>query len=130
MRVFGRIDILINNAALTVKGGGDRAADYFAPFETIRSDLWEEALRVNLTGAFLCCQAVGKQMVAQRSRGDPQHRVRCRHVSPDHRIYEGVKSPHTGTPFNTPVGVCDDQGGRDQPHALPGDLLGGRRGFA
>src|ERR1700680_5127844 len=32
MEKFGRIDILINNAALTVKGGGDRGAEYFAPF--------------------------------------------------------------------------------------------------
>ena len=32
VKEFGRIDILINNAALTVRGGGERA-DYFAPFE-------------------------------------------------------------------------------------------------
>src|SRR5882672_2238158 len=55
MERFGRIDILINNAALTVKGGSERAADYFAPFEEYPLDLWEQALRVNLTGAFLCC---------------------------------------------------------------------------
>jgi len=62
---FGRIDILINNAALTVKGGGIESRDYFAPFESYPQELWEKALQVNLTGAFLCCQAVGKHMIAR-----------------------------------------------------------------
>src|SRR5437667_4438618 len=32
---FGRLDILVNNAALTVRGGSERLSpvDYFAPFE-------------------------------------------------------------------------------------------------
>src|SRR5262245_32400570 len=49
---FGRIDILINNAALTVKGGGIESREYFAPFEAYPQELWERALQVNLTGAF------------------------------------------------------------------------------
>src|SRR5207253_643014 len=56
---FGRVDSLINNAALTVKGGSQRAEEYFAPFEDYPLELWEKALRVNLTGMFLCCQAIG-----------------------------------------------------------------------
>lgn len=108
---FGRIDILINNAALTVKGGSQRAADYFAPFEEYPQDLWEEALRVNLTGAFLCCQIVGKVMVAQRSGVILNIASDVGNISPDHRIYEGVKNPHTGTPFNTPVGYATTKAG-------------------
>ena len=72
---FGRIDILINNAALTAKGGGSRAREYFAPFEDYPLDLWEKALQVNLTGAFLCCQAVGPVM-ARQGRGVPRPRRR------------------------------------------------------
>ena len=108
---FGRIDILINNAALTVKGGSERAAEYFAPFEEYPLDLWEEALRVNLTGAFLCCQAVGKVMVAQRSGVVLNIASDVGNISPDHRIYEGVKNPHTGTPFNTPIGYATTKAG-------------------
>ena len=47
---FGRIDILINNAALTVKGGSEAMEGYFAPFEDYPLDLWQRALDVNLTG--------------------------------------------------------------------------------
>jgi NAD(P)-dependent dehydrogenase (short-subunit alcohol dehydrogenase family) len=99
---FGRIDILINNAALTVKGGS-YGADYFAPFEDYPLELWEKALRVNLTGMFLCCQAIGKLMLAQRSGVVLNVASDVGNISPDHRIYEGVANPYTGEPFNTPV---------------------------
>ena len=47
---FGRIDILINNAALlgTLKRG---------PFEEIPAEEFEQALKVNVTGAFLAARA-------------------------------------------------------------------------
>ena len=100
---FGRIDILINNAALTVKGGGERASRYFAPFEEYPLDLWQAALDVNLTGAFLCTQAVGKVMVAQKRGVVLNIASDVGNISPDHRIYEGAINPHTGQGFNTPI---------------------------
>jgi NAD(P)-dependent dehydrogenase (short-subunit alcohol dehydrogenase family) len=100
---FGRVDILINNAALTVKGGGEQAENYFAPFEDYPLELWEKALQVNLTGVFLCCQAVGKVMVAQRSGVVLNIASDVGTISPDHRIYEGASHPSTGKAFNTPV---------------------------
>jgi NAD(P)-dependent dehydrogenase (short-subunit alcohol dehydrogenase family) len=111
MERFGRIDILINNAALTVKGGSERAADYFAPFEDYPLDLWEKALQVNLTGAFLCCQAAGKVMVAQRSGVVLNIASDVGNISPDHRIYEGVVNPQTGKPFNTPIAYATTKAG-------------------
>jgi NAD(P)-dependent dehydrogenase (short-subunit alcohol dehydrogenase family) len=102
MSAFGRIDILINNAALTVKGGGDRAR-YFAPFEDYPLDLWQAALDVNLTGAFLCTQAVGRVMVAQQRGVVLNIASDVGNISPDHRIYEGAIHPHTGAGFNTPI---------------------------
>ncbi len=52
---FGRIDILVNNAALyaTLKGGR---------FEKIGEDDWDAAMRVNVKGIWLCCKAVVPQM--------------------------------------------------------------------
>lgn len=100
---FGKIDILINNAALTVKGGGEAAKDYFAPFEDYPLRHWQKALDVNLTGMFLCCQAVGKVMVQQRSGVILNIASDVGNISPDHRIYSGALSPHTGEPFNTPI---------------------------
>jgi NAD(P)-dependent dehydrogenase (short-subunit alcohol dehydrogenase family) len=111
MEKFGRIDVLINNAALTVKGGGTRADQYFAPFEQYPLDLWELALRVNLTGTFLCCQAVGKVMVARRSGVVLNIASDVGNISPDHRIYEGAVNPHTGAPFNTPIAYATTKAG-------------------
>lgn len=108
---FGRIDILINNAAMTVKGGGDQSRDYFAPFEDYPLDLWERALQVNLTGTFLCCQAVGRQMVAQQRGVILNIASDVGTISPDHRIYDGVRSPHTGEPFNTPAAYATTKAG-------------------
>ncbi len=111
MEKFGRIDILINNAALTIRGGSQRAAEYFAPFEEYPSDLWEQALEVNLTGSFLCCQAVGKVMVARQSGVVLNIASDVGNISPDHRIYDGVVNPHTGLPFNTPIAYATAKAG-------------------
>jgi len=111
MDTFGRIDILINNAALTVRGGGARSRQYFAPFEEYPVELWDEALRVNLTGAFLCCQAVGRIMVERRSGVILNIASDVGNISPDHRIYEGAVSPTTGEPFNTPIAYATTKAG-------------------
>ena len=50
---FGKIDILVNNAG-TAMGG--------LPQEMSLED-WESVLKVNLTGTFLCCKEVGKEMI-------------------------------------------------------------------
>jgi NAD(P)-dependent dehydrogenase (short-subunit alcohol dehydrogenase family) len=53
--LFGRIDILINNAALPLT----------TRFEQITADEWRRALEVNLTAPFLLIQAVLPAMKAQ-----------------------------------------------------------------
>lgn len=104
---FGRLDILVNNAALTVRGGSEHlaAADYFAPFEEYRLDVWNQALSVNLTSMLLCAQAAGRQMLKQSPSGGVIVNIASTYgvVAPDPRLYEGVKSPYADTGFNTPV---------------------------
>jgi NAD(P)-dependent dehydrogenase (short-subunit alcohol dehydrogenase family) len=107
VRAFDRLDILVNNAALTVRGGSERLAprDYFAPFEDYKLDVWDQALRTNLTGMLLCAQAAGRQMLQQLPAGGVIVNISSTYgvVAPDQRLYEGVRSPYADTGFNTPV---------------------------
>src|SRR6202049_1950456 len=54
---FGRLDILVNNAAITRDGLAVR----------MKMDDWEAVLRTNLTGAHLCIQQALGVMLRQRS---------------------------------------------------------------
>jgi NAD(P)-dependent dehydrogenase (short-subunit alcohol dehydrogenase family) len=61
---FGRVDILINNAAYNqtehiVNGKAADPEDF--PIST-----WKKTIEVNLTGTLLCCQEAGRQMLKQR----------------------------------------------------------------
>src|SRR5205823_3660278 len=104
---FQRLDVLVNNAALTVRAGSERLspADYFAPFEHYKLEVWDQAVRTNLTGMLLCAQAAGRQMLAQEPPGGVIVNISSTYgvVAPDPRLYEGVKSPYADTGFNTPV---------------------------
>ena len=50
---FGRLDILINNAALRMNQLGDRSS-YYIPFVNLTLEDWDSAINVNLRGPFLC----------------------------------------------------------------------------
>ncbi|HWP42984.1 MAG TPA: 3-oxoacyl-ACP reductase family protein [Blastocatellia bacterium] len=57
IKAFGRIDILVNNAAISPE----------QPLEEISFADWRKVLSVDLDGVFLCCKAVIPQMKKQRS---------------------------------------------------------------
>jgi NAD(P)-dependent dehydrogenase (short-subunit alcohol dehydrogenase family) len=58
---YGRIDILINNAANNPKLE-DAAETNFSRFENFPIEQWEADIAVGLTGAFLCAQHFGQRM--------------------------------------------------------------------
>ena len=68
---FGRLDILVNSAALDPKFDPDAIKKGITPgaFEDYPLDQWNAALNVNLTGMFLMTQAAAKQMLAQGKNG-------------------------------------------------------------
>jgi NAD(P)-dependent dehydrogenase (short-subunit alcohol dehydrogenase family) len=57
---FGRIDILVNNAAILGENGH---------ILEVSHDVWQRVIGVNQTGVFLCSQAAGRVM-AQARRGN------------------------------------------------------------
>ncbi|MFC1928085.1 SDR family NAD(P)-dependent oxidoreductase [Chloroflexota bacterium] len=60
---FGKIDILVNNAALIARDIGT------VPVMDLSEEAWVKAIAVNLTGTFLMCKAVAKQMIKQSQGG-------------------------------------------------------------
>jgi 3-oxoacyl-[acyl-carrier protein] reductase len=52
---FGRIDILVNNAAIF---GNLEIKNFVKPFDQISADEWDRLMAVNVKGIFLCCKAV------------------------------------------------------------------------
>jgi len=58
--VFGRLDVLFNNAGMGAPG---------IPMEDLTYEQWNQVVQVNLTGAFLCAQEAIRMMKAQRPRG-------------------------------------------------------------
>ncbi|WP_206831629.1 SDR family NAD(P)-dependent oxidoreductase [Alicyclobacillus fructus] len=56
---FGRIDILVNAAGISVA----------APSTDLSFERWKTCLNINLDGTFLFCQAVGRGMIARGQGG-------------------------------------------------------------
>ena len=68
---FGRLDVLVNSAALDPKFDRDTIKKGITPgaFEDYPLNQWNAALSVNLTGMFLVTQACAKQMLIQGKKG-------------------------------------------------------------
>ncbi|MBI4992206.1 MAG: SDR family oxidoreductase [Candidatus Harrisonbacteria bacterium] len=62
---YGRVDGLVNNAALDAKPHSDPASNW-KPYEEFPMDLWERELAVNLTGAMRVTKVVVPYMMRQR----------------------------------------------------------------
>ncbi len=88
LETFGRIDGLVNNAALNPAVNRSRTADFDLPFEQYSLDQWNRTLAVNLTGMFLCSRAVAPTLLA-RGRGVIVN-ISSTYglVGPDQRLYE------------------------------------------
>lgn len=83
---FGRIDILINNAANNpkVESAGSKT---WSRLENFPIEVWNDDLRVGLTGAFLCSRVFGSEM-AKRGKGVILNIASdLAVIAPDQRLY-------------------------------------------
>src|SRR5512145_1348801 len=87
---FGRLDILVNSAALDPKFDAEAMKRGITPgaFEDYPLDQWNAALSVNLTGIFLVTQACVRPMIAQGKKGSIINICSTYGLNgPDQRIY-------------------------------------------
>jgi NAD(P)-dependent dehydrogenase (short-subunit alcohol dehydrogenase family) len=113
LQTFRRLDILINCAALDPKFDPEHTVhklpntskgqspdkieqenpDFTQAFENFPLEAWNQAIIVNLTGAFLCCQAAVKPMLMQGGGVIVNLSSIYGLVAPDQRMYQRPGQP-------------------------------------
>jgi NAD(P)-dependent dehydrogenase (short-subunit alcohol dehydrogenase family) len=83
---FGRIDILVNNAANNPKVE-ESAASSWTRLESFPLPVWEADLAVGLTGAFLCSRVLGAEMARRKKGVIVNVASDLALIAPDQRLY-------------------------------------------
>jgi NAD(P)-dependent dehydrogenase (short-subunit alcohol dehydrogenase family) len=86
LKQFGRVDILINNAANNPKMEASEEIN-FSRLENFPLQQWHDDIGVGLTGAFLCCQVFGTHMAAQGKGVILNVASDLALIGPDQRLY-------------------------------------------
>jgi len=86
---FGRVDILINNAANNPKVEADPAGEprQWSRLENFPLAVWNADIAVGLTGAFLCSRIFGQEMVKRNSGVILNIASDLGVIAPDQRLY-------------------------------------------
>src|SRR6195952_3485140 len=87
MAKFGRIDILINNAANNPKVEDQKPGQPWSRLENFPLATWNADIAVGLTGAFLCSRVFGQEMVKRGSGVILNVASYLAVIAPDQRLY-------------------------------------------
>lgn len=94
---FGRIDILVNNAAIDPKVKSESLVES-SRFEHFSLEQWDYQIRVGLTGAFLCSQVFGGWMTSNGGGVILNIASDLSAIAPDQRVYRKDGLPEERQP--------------------------------
>jgi NAD(P)-dependent dehydrogenase (short-subunit alcohol dehydrogenase family) len=92
---YGRIDVLVNNAAINDMFENPALAVEQSKFEHYPLETWERSWNVNVTGVFLCSQILGEVMAEQGSGSIINIASTYGVVAPDQSIYRNEAGEQT-----------------------------------
>lgn len=90
LKSFGRIDILINNAAINDMVESSGGILDISMFENYPLSLWNHVMNVNITGMFLASQIIGSAMAQHHGGSIINISSTYGMVAPDQSIYRGA----------------------------------------
>lgn len=92
---YGKIDILVNNAAINDKFEDPQSALEESKFENYPVEMFKKSLDVNVTGMFICSQVLGSEMANRGSGSIINVASTYGIVAPDQSIYKNEKNEQT-----------------------------------
>jgi NAD(P)-dependent dehydrogenase (short-subunit alcohol dehydrogenase family) len=92
---YGRIDILVNNAAINDMFENPLLAGQQSMFENYPLAMWDKSWKVNVSGVFLCSQILGGVMAEQGSGSIINIASTYGIVAPDQSIYKNRAGEQT-----------------------------------
>lgn len=104
----GRLDVLVNNAAINDKFEDPRQAADLSKFEHYPIEQWRRSVDVNLTGVFVCCQVFGSHLAANGGGSIINVASTYGMVGPDQSIYRTATGEQ---PFFKPPAYSATKGG-------------------
>ncbi len=96
---FGRVDILINNAANNPKVEDAKPGQQWSRLENFPVQVWNDDIAVGLTGAFLCSRAFGAEMVKRNAGVILNVASDLGVIAPDQRLYRKDGLPDNQLPL-------------------------------
>ncbi len=95
---FGRVDILINNAANNPKVEDTKPGQQWSRLENFPVQVWNDDIAVGLTGAFLCSRVFGAEMVKRTAGVILNVASDLGVIAPDQRLYRKDGLPEDQQP--------------------------------
>ena len=95
LKKYGKIDVLVNNAAINDKFEDPLSALEESKFENYPLELFKKSLDVNVIGMFLCSQVIGSEMAKKNTGSIINIASTYGIVAPDQSIYKNEKGEQT-----------------------------------